>query len=72
MENVRAKAARLAELEQLVEKARAERNTALADAKRAGATGDQMAEAAGIDRRNVYPAMRDGGYDPNELRDPQD
>ncbi|TCO64934.1 hypothetical protein [Actinocrispum wychmicini] len=54
---VRAAAKRLADLETKVEQARAERNALMAAARQAGATGDQLADAAGIARRNVLAAI---------------
>jgi hypothetical protein len=55
---VRAAAKRLADLEARVEQARAERNALMAAAHDAGATGDQLADAAGIARRNVHAAIK--------------
>lgn len=51
-------AAELAEAERLVDKLRQRRNRAMVTAKAAGATGDQLAEAAGIARRNAVEIVR--------------
>ncbi|MBA0126300.1 hypothetical protein H0B56_12180 [Haloechinothrix sp. YIM 98757] len=63
VDRVRALAAELAELEERVRQLRAERNSAMVDAKLAGATGDQLARATGMTRRNVHGALQSAGYD---------
>lgn len=55
---VREFAAQLAEAEAEVERIRRERNAAMVTAKLAGATGDHLAAAAGIARRNVVAALQ--------------
>ncbi|QWF81147.1 hypothetical protein [Amycolatopsis sp. CA-230715] len=62
---LRKAAAALAAAEQRVNKLRAERDAALAAARRAGATGDHLEEGSGINRRNVYRALATAGYDNN-------
>lgn len=60
---VRELAAELAKAEAEVEQIRRERNKAMVAAKTARATGDQLADAAGIARRNVPAALRNGELD---------
>ncbi|GGM77126.1 hypothetical protein GCM10012275_54710 [Longimycelium tulufanense] len=55
---VRVLADELADLEARVAAVRAQRNKAMLDARRAGATGQHLADAAGIDRRNVTEVLR--------------
>ncbi|WP_199444468.1 hypothetical protein [Umezawaea beigongshangensis] len=62
---VREYAEELAQLERAVAQARSRRNRAMVMAKAAGATGDHLAEAAGIARRNVTEILRAAG-DPND------
>jgi hypothetical protein len=69
VEHVRQLAEQLAAVEAEVERLRAERDKAIVTAKLAGATGDQLAAAARITRRNVYGALRAAGHDPNAWRD---
>lgn len=54
---VRELATQLATAEAAVERIRRPRNAAMLMAKLAGATGDHLAEAAGIARRNVPAAL---------------
>lgn len=60
---VRAAATKLAKALAEVEKLRHKRDQAMVKAKHAGATGDHLAAAAGIARRNVPAALRNGGLD---------
>lgn len=60
---VRAAAAELADALDEVEKLRRARDKAMVQAKLAGATGDHLAAASGIARRNVPAALRNGGLD---------
>ncbi|WP_020658376.1 hypothetical protein [Amycolatopsis benzoatilytica] len=71
LDDVRAVADLLALAEQLVETLREERNHRIAIAKLAGATGDQLAEAAQMTRRNATTAAADGGLgEPGWVDDP--
>lgn len=60
---VRELATQLAQAEAEVERIRAARNAAMVVAKQAGATGEHLAAASGIARRNVPAALRAGGLD---------
>lgn len=68
VDRVRELAAQLTEAEAEVDRLRTERDRALVAAKLAGATGDQLAAAARITRRNVYGALRAAGHDPSAWR----
>jgi hypothetical protein len=63
---VRDLTAQLAKAEAEVKRIRRERNKAMVTAKRAGATGDHLADAADIARRNVPAALHSGGLDTND------
>lgn len=65
---VRAVAAELATAEAEVERLRKARAIAMAAAKEAGATGDHLADAAGINRRNVPAALRIGDTERNSRK----
>ncbi|PXY21138.1 hypothetical protein [Prauserella muralis] len=59
------------ELTAEIERLQAVRGRAMVAAKLAGATGDQLAEAAKLGSRNkVYDALRDAGHDTGKWRDP--
>ncbi|MFD1050545.1 hypothetical protein ACFQ1S_35975 [Kibdelosporangium lantanae] len=62
---VRKSARRLAALEAKAAAERAQRNTLMLEARNAGATGQQLAEAAEIDRRNVPAAIKAAQNGPN-------
>lgn len=63
-----AELARVRQLTEQIEQLQTERLRALVAAKLAGATGQQLADAAGIARSKVYDALRAGGYDPKAWR----
>ncbi|AIJ26373.1 hypothetical protein [Amycolatopsis methanolica] len=69
LEQVRKRAAQLARIEALADRVRAKRNEELVTAKLAGATGAQLAEAAGLTRRNVYDALAAAGHDAGAWRE---
>lgn len=58
---VRRLTAELADAEKVVDDLRARRNRAMVMAKAAGATGDHLAEAAGMARRNAVEIVRQWG-----------
>ncbi|HEY0637946.1 MAG TPA: hypothetical protein VGD67_09890 [Pseudonocardiaceae bacterium] len=59
---IREIAARMAELETQLDELRDRRNAAMVAAKRAGATAEQLAGDADIERRNVHRALAAAGY----------
>lgn len=59
---VSAAAKQLADLERKAARLRAVRNAEILAAKLAGATGDQLAEAALIKRQNVHAVLAEVGY----------
>jgi hypothetical protein len=65
---VRDLAEQLATVEAEADRLRAERDLAMLAAVQAGADKVHVAAAAGIDRRNVYPALAKLGYDPRAWR----
>lgn len=60
-------ATQLATAEAEVERIRTARNAAMVIAKKAGATGEHLASAAGISRLNVPDALRSGGVEMDEM-----